>query len=342
MFWNKNTLSTNESTDLLESIIPYFTLPNFTVLNILETLSNSEVESEKTRKICKQLVYGVIKENRRLEDLFLSVGLIKNNEYSILAKASKTEKALEDIIEIRKISWNAEFAILKIIWFPWFLVSSTTGVIGFLFPLMVEYLKKQVLQLNSKFNIYHTLPWFIEQSLYFKIFSICFFFLPFVIIFLYLYYYYNDTKKLYKVFKLKAYDDLPRYFTIMISLRNTGSNLREIMNELYQYPYPKPISELWYYVANNDHLGKGFRLFNMPDDITKIVIRFTETNAIYDTLENLKELCIKRFNLLVKRIELIGSMVGKIFWFVPIYFLTQTIMWIMTLFGQISSSTNLI
>jgi len=343
MFGRKsNVLSTTESTDLLESIMPYFTLPGFTILNIFETIANSEVENEKTRRICKQLVYGVIKENRKLEDLFLSTGVIKNNEYSIMAKANKTEKAIQDILDIRNISWKSEIAILKIIWFPWLLVSSTTGMIGFAFPLMVEYLKKQILQLNSKFDIYQTLPWFISNAFSFKIVSIFVFLLPFFVFFLYLYYYYNDTKKLYKFFKLKAYDDLPRYFTIMISLRNTGSNLREIMNELYQYPYPKPIAELWYYISHNDDMGRGFRLFNMPDDITKIVIRFTETNAIYETFENLKDLCTKRFNILVKRIDLYGNMIGKIFWFVPIYFLTQTITWIMTLFGQISSSTNLI
>jgi len=109
----------------------------------------------------------------------------------------------------------------------------------------------------------------------FKILALFTFLLPFILFLIYLYLYFNKTKLLYKMFPLKAYDDLPRYLTLMISLRNTGFTLREIMNELYQYPYPKPIAELWYYVSNNDNLGKGFRIFHMPDDITRIIIRFT-------------------------------------------------------------------
>lgn len=340
LFQKKNVLTKKESTDLLESLLPYFELPGFNVLNVIETIANSEMETEKNRRICKQVVYSIIEENKKIEDVFLLVGLIEDNEYAIVAKADKTEKAIQDILEIRKISWKSEMEIIKIVWFPWLLMVITTATVGFGFPKMVEYLKVQVLQLNSKFNIYESLPWFINNAFIFKIICIVVFLLPFVIFILYLYLYFNHTKSLYKYFPLKAYDDLPRYFTLMISLRSAGYNMREIMNELYQYPYPKPIAELWYDVANNDNLGKGFRMFNIPDDITKIVIRFTETNNIYKVFENLKNLSVKRFDLTVKRIQIYGEMVGKVFWFVPIYFLTQTVMWVMTLFGQLSSGTS--
>lgn len=339
---DKNKLNISESSDLLESFLPYFSLPGFNILNIIDILSKSEVENEKTKNVCKTIIYAIENENKKIEDVFLSVGLIKNSEYSILSKANNTEEAIEDILQVRKINWNFEKAIVKISWFPWLLLLITTFTIGFLTPIMVEKLGKQIAQLNGKIDILKTLPWFMNYSLEFKVLTVFIFLLPFILSFLYLYLYYKDTKKIYKLFKLKAYDDLPRYFTMMISLRKTGASLRDIMNELYQFPYPKPMSELWYYIANNDDMGKGFRLFHMPDDITKVIIRFTESNAIYDTFQNLKELSIKRFNLNVKRIEIYGSMVGKVFWFVPIYFLTQIITWVITLFGQISSGVSIV
>jgi len=336
-FKNKNTLTKKESTELLETFLPYFDLPGFNALNVIETLANSDMETEKNRKICKTIVYAIVEKGLKIENVFKNVGLIQDNEYALLAKADNTKKAIENILDIRKISWKAEIEILKTFWFYWLLIFATMGMIGFGFPLLVELLQKQVVQINNKVNIADTLPWFIDYALLFKILTILTLIAPILLFILYLYLYFKNTKLLYKIFPLKAYDDLPRYFTLMISLRNTGFTLREIMNELYQYPYPKPISELWYYVSNNDNLGKGFRLFNMPDDITKIIIRFTEANKIYEVLPNLKELSIKRFNTLVKRINIVGGMVGKLTWFLPIYFLTKVVMWVITLFTSITS-----
>jgi len=91
-FKKNDVLSKKESSELLETFLPYFDLPGFNALTVIETISNSDMESKKNKEICKQIVYSIIEQHIKIEDAFLNVGLILESEYALLAKADNTEQ----------------------------------------------------------------------------------------------------------------------------------------------------------------------------------------------------------------------------------------------------------
>jgi len=64
-------------------------------------------------------------------------------------------------------------------------------------------------------------------------------------------------------------------------------------------------------------------------------------DLLYEVLPNLKTLSYKRFDTLVKRIQIIGDMIGKVFWFVPIYFMSKMVTWIIVLFSSLNSGLGM-
>ena len=180
-------------------------------------------------------VFERVSQGEAIEDVFITHGIIDNEEYILLKRAISTLSGIESIIAFRE-EGNQFFVLIKKVVLP-FLSFVFLGIFSFLItsPMLKDFLTNEVGALvkeKRNFDVQFDLPFFVQDEIYIQV---TIFFL--VVVFSLLIYYYLFLRKtkiysLYKFSHLSFYDDFVKYFTIASMMKKSGANSDQIFEDL--------------------------------------------------------------------------------------------------------------
>lgn len=230
--FNKNLLSTRESDEVLLDLKSELTNHNNLSL-IMEELS-SYVYKGKMQRVMRA-VFEKTSHGEPIENAFLLHGIIDNEEFILLKRATSTLSGINSILQFR-IEGNQFFTFLRKVYLP-FLVFFMAGITSFTItsPLLKSFLSDKVAPLvkeKRNYEVEFDLPVFIENEAYVYIFLIALFLIMAFVIFFYTYTRNTRIDKLYKLSNLSFYDDFVKYFTIASMMKKSGATSDQVFEDL--------------------------------------------------------------------------------------------------------------
>ena len=252
-----------------------------------------QVESGKIKKVLEKVHYSIVKLDMTIGLSLKKEGVIKDTEVIIIDKATNSLEAVRSILSIRELSGNFEKTILKLFAFP-----AIAVVIGLLiahlaqptFHDMVYSMVDQVkvtkgIDVSGETGIMWYLEdgditlFLIESYIIFWIFSVS----------LYFYYLKFKPEVIYKIFKLKAYDDVPYILMLIYNLQKVGLDQVRIFKILKESSprvgWIKLFDSLEKEASAGRYIYNIFERYNFPKD-TILVLKSAEVSkTFWDNME---------------------------------------------------------
>lgn len=220
---NKKRLPKEVSSGILRSFESLIKVGN-SLPSALDVLI--QVEKGKNKKILEKVHYNITKLDMSVGKALEKEGVIADSEVFVIDKSTSALEAVKSILAIREFSGNFEKTIIKIFAFPTIAV-----VIGLLIAYMAQpTFNDMIVSLVDQVKVTKgidvsdeaNLMWYLQRrdvTLYALIGYI-----SFVISLLSLYFYYLRYKPevIYRIFPLKAYDDVPFILMLIHNLQKVG------------------------------------------------------------------------------------------------------------------------
>lgn len=251
----------------------------------------SEIEKGAIKQALDRIIYEVFDRNRRIEDVMREVGVLSELERFMVAESKNLSKTIDDILESRKMRGRFEMTVIKIFAMPIAIIVALTGGLLYLRPIALEKIEdfKTFIKLDLGATLDDVkLPFYLDSSWF--LYAVA----ALVTIILvggiggYLYYYKNDTKNIYKVVRMKAYDDLPIIFKMMSNLHESGMVFNDIMDKMAENIYPKGIRPMFHEMK--EEVAKGGAMFTVlekyyiPDDVLAMFKASEVSKSIWKTM----------------------------------------------------------
>lgn len=277
-------------------ILKGFLKIGFSPLEAIKTLSENEPEGKK-KNVIAGIEYETHELNRPLQNVLLSKKLISPLEHTIMSKSNSMISSIDTILDMRRNGKKFEKAMLAIIAFPLIMILATLAFISFGGPGIMDFinflLKMSEMATGSPAKA--DLPFFLIYMGEIKIFFFVLIALIVGLIYTYYWNYTNDTKKIYKIFPLKVYDDAPILFQMMYNLKKTGMPAGDLFQEMIKNAEPEPLREMFQdiqkKVEQNRPFYTVFEQYGFPKNITSIIEVGEKTYTIWDNLPDLVEFC---------------------------------------------------
>ena len=291
--FNSKKVSRDTSTTILRSIQSLMPLG----YSILESLKiQKDIEEGTSKKIIDKAIMLVIKQNLTIEKALLQVGLITEEEKLILSYSKDTKTSIDYIVELRDLSKNFNKTILRLLIFPIIALYVGVIIVNTVLPIMKEPVDAllEMIKISKGVDATDSLNipeifFFIQNTEIYNLIMIVFSILLVLSFILYFYFEKNDPSKIYKIFPLKAYDDIPYVFILMKSLNVTGKNVYDISEDLSKSNinkgWKKLFSKVVKKIQDNKPFYEAFKDFKIPKQIY-IIIKMTEiAKSFWDNLD---------------------------------------------------------
>ncbi len=292
-FFNPRKINKDSSTSILRGIQSLMPL-GYSILQSLYI--QRDIEEGKNKKVIEQAVNLVSKKNVDLEKALLQVGLISEEEKMILTYSKDTKVSIDYIVELRDLSKNFNKTFLRLVFFPILALYIGVLVVNTILPIMrkpidelLEIIKiSKGVDMSNSLNI-PSIFFFVENPDLFNLIMIIFTIVLILSFVAFFYYEKNDPSKIYRIFPLKAYDDIPYVFTLMRSLNVSGKDFYTISKDLSKSKinkgWRKLFSNIQKKIENNTPFFQSFKEFNIPKQIYIIVKISEASKALWDNLE---------------------------------------------------------
>lgn len=195
-----------------------------------------QVEKGKNKKILEKVHYSITKLDLSVGKSLEKEGIISDNEVFVIDKSTNALEAVKSILTIREFSGNFEKSMMKLFAFP--VIAVVIGLlIAYLaqptFNGMVVSLTEQV-QLTKGIDVSNEtdLMWYLQRrdiTLYLLIGYIA---LIASLLSGYFYYLRYKPEFIYKIFPLKAYDEVPYILMLIYNLQKVGLDQVRVFNIL--------------------------------------------------------------------------------------------------------------
>ena len=145
-----------------------------------------------------------------------------------------------------------------------------------------------------------------------------------LVVMIYNWYYNNNRKVIYKLFKKKAYDDIPRLFQIMSKMKISGRyNTIDIFNHMGNSKSYKGLAQLFYSLheasLSKDELYPHFKAAGFPKDIV-LLIHAKEDTDFWRGISSLIKFAQDRAEVEYTKMRGIFSLVSMVLpWIYPTY-----------------------
>lgn len=295
--FNKNKAElTKPEVETFLIILRGFLKIGFSPLEAIKTLSENEPEGRR-KNVISGIEYETQEMNRPLPNVLLSKHLITPLEHTIMSKSISMVVSINTILEMRKNGKKFEKAILSIIALPIILILATLAFAAFMGPKVMEFIKTltKISEMASGSPAKPDLPFFLLYPTEIKYAFFGMIILIVGAIYSYYWYYKNDTKKVYKLFPLKVYDDAPVVFQMMYNLKKTGMPAGDLFQEMIKNAEPEPLREMFQdiqkKVEQNRPFYTVFEQYGFPKNITSILEVGEKTYTIWDNLPDLIDFC---------------------------------------------------
>jgi len=275
-------------------ILKGFLKIGFSPLEAIKTLSENEPDGNR-KNVISSIEYETHEMNRPLQNVLLSKKLIVPLEHTIMTKSISMVSSIDTILDMRKNGKKFEKAMLGILALPLIMILGTMGFVAFGGPNVLDFINflLKMSEMASGMPAEADLPFFLENIFEVKITFFGLLGLVFGSIYMYFWYYKNDTKKIYKIFPLKVYDDAPVIFQMMYNLKKTGMPAGELFNEMIKNAEPEPLREMFMdiqkKVESNRPFYTVFEHYGFPKNITSILEVGEKTYTIWENLPDLIE-----------------------------------------------------
>ncbi len=307
----------------------------------------SQVEKGAVKQVLSKVVYLIFDANVYPEDALERFGIISKTEVFILRNSLDAKDAFSNIIQMREVSNRFEKSMMTLLGFPVIAV-----VIGLLiayfaqptFSSMVNTLVKQV-SVTKGVDISDDvqLMWYLKDQNLDFILLVGYIILIISLISLYLYLLEYKPSSLYKVFKLKAYDDVPYLLMMMNNLHKAGFDPKRIFDILAKTSIKKGWVSLFTLLEKEATQGGKlytiFERYGFPQDIVLILKSSEIGKSYWDSMDSLIEYVNetnKQKNEMLKKV--FGNVATVVGFSIVIYF---TVGLFMAMFSLQSISTAL-
>ena len=337
-------LNKNQTLSILYSLRSILKLGN-SLPNAIKLLS--QVEKGTTKQVLHKVVYLIFNANIYPEEALARFNIITKTEVFILKNSLDAKEAFSNIIQMREVSNRFEKNMITLLGFPVIAV-----IIGLLiayfaqptFSNMVNTLVKQV-QITKGVDISNDveLMWYLKSQSFDMMLLIIYITIVISLILIYLYLLEYKPNVLYKMFKLKAYDDIPYLLMMMNNLHKAGFDPRKIFEILSKTSMKKGWVSLFELLKKKTKEGGKlytiFERYGFPNDIILILKSSEIGKSYWDNMDSLIEYVNetnKQKNEMLKRI--FGNTSTVIGFSIVIYF---TVGLFMAVFSLQSVSTAL-
>jgi type II secretory pathway component PulF len=282
---SNHSISQEASNGILRSFSSLIKVGN-SLPSALEVLI--EVETGKNKKILEKVHNYVTKQDFSIGNALLKEGIIKHSEVFVVDRSTDALAAIDSILVIRQLSGNFEKSMIKIFAFP--LVAVLIGlIIAYAaqptFFNMVNSMVQQVKVIKG-INIEEgaQLIWYLQsRTITLTIMQV---YLTSLVSLISLYAYYLKYKPsiIYKIFPLKAYDDVPYILMLIYNLQKVG------LDQVRVYALLKESSPRVGWIRLFESLEKEaragryiytvFQRFNFPKDVV-LVLKSSEVSKTF-------------------------------------------------------------
>lgn len=277
-------------------ILKGFLKIGFSPLEAIKTLSDNEQDG-KRKNVISGIEYETHEMNRPLQNVLLSKKLITPLEHTIMSKSISMISSIDTILEMRRNGKKFEKAMLGIIAFPLIMVLVTMAFVSFGGPGIMDFINflLKMSEMASGMPAKADLPFFLIYMVEIKYAFFATIAVIIGLIYSYIWYYNNDTKKIYRMFPLKVYDDAPVLFQMMYNLKKTGMPAGDLFQEMIKNAEPVPIRDMFQdiqkKVEQNRPFYTVFEQYGFPKNVTSIIEVGEKTYTIWDNLPDLVEFC---------------------------------------------------
>ena len=285
-------INKNQSLSILYSLRSILKMGN-SLPNAIKLLS--QVEKGVIKQVLSKVTYLIFDANVYPEDALARFNIISKTEVFILRNSLDAKEAFTNIIQMREVSNRFEKSLLSLLGFPMIAV-----IIGLLiayfaqptFYTMVNTLVKQVsitkgVDISSDVD----LMWYLQDRNLDFIILVGYILLVISLITLYLYLLEYKPNTLYKIFTLKAYDDVPYILMMMNNLHKAGYDPKKIFSILEQTSIKKGWKSL-FTILKKEAIEGGrlyvvFERFGFPQDIVLILKSSEIGKSFWDNMDSL-------------------------------------------------------
>lgn len=284
-----------------------------------------EIEDGVNKKILSLITKKRDKENKQLDDLFLTYGIINDSERLILSYGKDTKVSVDYILSIRELSSNFNKTMVNLLMFPVISVFVGLGIAKFLLPVMAkpvnDFIKiaelKKGVSLDDTLNIPSAFFYIHHPEIIDIVIIVVILF--FVSIFTgYKFLEKNNPSALYKIIPLKAYDDIPFVFTLMRSLNKGGLDSYRIYDILHKAKINRGWKLLFLKLKKQTERNKPiytvFSDFSFPRQISVIIKTSVVSKSFWDNFDDMieysKEVNINKNKEILKRYGGLSNIVG--------------------------------
>lgn len=307
----------------------------------------SQVEKGNVQVVLTKVVYLIFDANLYPEEALARYGIISKTEIFILKNSLNAKDAISNIIQMREISNRFEKSMLSLLGFPVIAVVIGLLIAYFAQPTfydMVNTLVKQV-SVTKGIDISQDveLMWYLQDRNFDMLLLVGYVTTVVGLIILYLYLLEYKPQVLYKIFTLKAYDDIPYLLMTMNNLHKSGYDPKTLFDILVRTSIKKGWVPL--FVLLEKEATRGGRLYSVfekygfPQDIILILKSAEIGKSFWDTMDSLIDYVNetnKHKNEMIKR--LFGNVSTVVGFGIVIYF---TVGLFMAMFSLQSVSTSL-
>jgi hypothetical protein len=308
----KNKISKSVSTGLLRSLKSLIKVGN-SVPNALGVLI--QVEKGRSKKILEKIHYNIVQNDTSIGKALELEGVIDGSEVFIIDNSPNSIEAIDAILSIRELGGNFEKTMLKLFAFP---------VLAVILGLTIAYMAQptfsdMVLSLAEQVKVTKgidvseqaKLMWYLEsRTITMQFLQI---YITFWVIFIVSYFYYLEYKPnvIYKVFGLKAYDDVPFILMLMHNLQRAGLDQVRIFEMLKNSSPKKGWVSLFGLLEIEARAGRPiytiFESYSFPKDVVLVLKSAEVSKTFWDNIGGLVEY-VKDTN--TNKHKMLNSMLG--------------------------------
>ena len=307
----------------------------------------AQVEKGHLQKVLNQVKYLIFKANIFPEDALERFKILTRTEVYILKNSTNPKEAIGNIIEMREISSRFEKSMVSLLAFPIIGVIIGLTIAYFAQPTfydMVNTLVKQV-ELTKGVDVGSEvdLMWYLQSQSFDLMLLIAHVSIVVSLVMLYMYLIEYKPHIIYKMFPLKAYDDIPFILMMMNNLHRTGLDPNRIFIILEETAMKKGwlglFRSLGQRTKRGEHLYDVFEKYGFPNDVILILKSAEIGRTFWDNMDSLLEYVKENNEFKNEMIKKVFGSVSTIIGFgIIIYF---TIGLFMAMFSLQSISTAL-
>lgn len=240
-----------------------------TIKSVLEALI--ETESGKRKKLLGEIKTIHVNRQVPLAKVFLQYKLINENEFKLMDETDDFAKAVSIILAMRSSAKKIKKVFFSITLAPVAMISAVMIASAWVSPMIVNFVSDIARRIRPGSEKMLDFSWHMTNSEYLLFLGVALPVFYIAIIFYYIYLEKNNIQKLYKIFPLKAYEDLPNIFQVIKIYSEKGMSDVLIAKNLSLFAMPKGIRSM-FRIKNGRFTGfsDGLKLFNIPYDITSM------------------------------------------------------------------------